>query len=225
MILRMCSTLACSLSLAACSVQIAGGAIGGGAARTHGYGGASSGGKVIITYTVCTAGGDVGTTTPPLGGVGAGTTTGSTGRVPPASDACGRTGVDPGPGDAFARLQYGFAATWRGTAHAPAAWVPESWDVWARFDADGGYSAHSLGTNAPALYYGSDDDVAGTTYMLDDLQASGLGWVTIQVYFFQHDWNTVDLKHIALSDDLSTLTFEFWKDGYGPVVYDLQCVP
>ena len=49
--------------------------------------------------------------------------------------------------------------------------------------------------------------------------------VIVPGYFSPGDWNTGDLKEISLSDDLSTLDFQFWKDGYGPVLYHLTCTP
>jgi hypothetical protein len=216
MLTRLLVTVVGSLFLAACSVDIAGG----------GNGGGGGGSGSTATHGDTTGSGTMGGGTAGGGGAGTGTgTTSSGGWVPPAGNACARTGADPGTGDVWARLQYGFAATWSGTATAPSGWTTPSWQVWARFGADGTYSAHSLDPSVPALYYGSDDDVPGKTYTLDDIQASGMGVGTIQVYFFENDWNTGDLKHIALSEDLSGMTFEFWKDGYGPVVFDLHCVP
>jgi hypothetical protein len=73
-----------------------------------------------------------------------------------------------------------------------------------------------------ALYYGSDDDDPGKTYTLDDVQASGKGVGTIQIYFAP-GYNQGDLSAILLSDDLTSLSFQFMKNGYGPVVYDLHC--
>ena len=140
--------------------------------------------------------------------------------IPP----CGRTGVDPGAENAFERLKYGFAAAWGGTATAPAGWLPPTWPVDFLFESNGHYSAHCRNSGScAALYNGTDDESPGKTYVIDDIQASGKGVGTIQILFSVGSWNTGDLKHISLSDDLTSLTFELWKGTYGPVVYDLHC--
>jgi hypothetical protein len=153
----------------------------------------------------------------PVVGVGTGG-----GGVP----ACNRSGADPGTGDAFARLKYGFAATWSGTATAPVGWIPDQWPLDAVFEANGHYSAQCLGAGevCSAFYNGGDGDKPGKTYVINDLQSSGEGLGELQIYFPESDaWNTDTLTHIAVSDDLTSLKLQLWHGIYGPVFYDLHC--
>jgi hypothetical protein len=150
--------------------------------------------------------------------------------VPP----CGRTGADPGSADPFARLQYGFAASWGGIMSNP--WF-DPVVVLLTFTPDGHYTAHCLdATGAPdygclAFYYGDDHDSPYKRYELTDLTANGDGWGTIDITWGDLNPSATtrgSLEHIVLSADLTGLQFEFWDTWtgarYGPVKYDLDCI-
>jgi hypothetical protein len=211
------SILSLALALGGCLTEVHGGTSSGGpTGATAGVGGSSSAGVGGVGGTSGTSGAGIG------GGLGYGGGPVIPGDVviPP----CGRTGVDPGPENAFERLKYGFAAAWGGTATSKPGWSPPSWPIDATFEPNGHYSAHCRNSGScAAFYYGSDDESTGKTYVIDDIQDSGKGIGSLQVLSNGGGFGQIDLKHISLSDDLTSLTFESWNGKYGPVTYDLHC--
>jgi hypothetical protein len=122
---------------------------------------------------------------------------------------------------ALMRVKNGIIGTWTGTATTP--WVP-TYHVTFTFDSYSHYSSKALdGRGEPALYYGTDDDLASKRYDINDIQANGDATGTIDICFDSNDCNRNSLQGIQLSADLSRLKFYFAYLGtYGPLEYDLQ---
>ncbi len=116
-------------------------------------------------------------------------------------------------------LETGIVGTWAGCVVTP--WEPPYW-VTLTFRADGTYSSVALaGSEQPALYYGTDDDLSEKRYALNDLQDDGEGIGQIDIAFWPGNTNRGDLRNIRLMDD--QLEFEFFHRGeYGPLTYQLH---
>ncbi len=151
--------------------------------------------------------------------------------APQPSDACGRLRTAPPQTDKFARMAYALAAHWQGNVQFPRGWVDESRRVDVDFRADGHYGAHCVGTSSDCLpfYYGSVGPSPLQRYELIDIKSNGEGWGEIDIFWdVSGDTTRGSLEHIVVSDDMTTLTFEFWATWagrYGPGKYDLRCAP
>jgi hypothetical protein len=123
------------------------------------------------------------------------------------------------------------AGTWIGHAVAPAAWLPQTWDVLLTFAADGAYAGHYSAratAGAPSFYYGSDDPLCSPLrkWQLFGVSAEGV-FGAIDVAFFyppsQCDlpvWQG-GLSQLATDASGTRLHLAFARsDGYGPVTYD-----
>lgn len=122
--------------------------------------------------------------------------------------------------DALMRVKNGFIGTWTGTATTP--WLPP-YHVTFTFDSYNHYSSKALdGNGTPALYYGTDNDMALKKYDVTDIQANGDAAGTIDVCFDDRGCSRNNLQEIQLSADLSRLQFYFnYREEYGPLQYDL----
>ena len=89
------------------------------------------------------------------------------------------------------------------------------------FTSDGHYSAHSPGETCIVFYYGTNDDSPEKQYRIDDVTASAEGSGTIEIYFAPNDTNEGKIQKLELSADAPKLTFEVFKDGYGPILFQL----
>jgi hypothetical protein len=121
--------------------------------------------------------------------------------------------------DQFIRIRNGMVGTWVGVQSNP--WF-EDCPTTLTFEANGHYSAHSPGEGCTVFYYGTNNDSPEKTYELADVLANGEGWGEIEIYFEPGNTNRGELRHVVLSADGNGLTFESWKDGYGPVVFTLE---
>lgn len=122
--------------------------------------------------------------------------------------------------DRLARLRQGVLGTWKGTVTTP--WQPP-YAVTITFEADGHYSAHcvQLDVSCRAFYWGSDLDTPEKRYDIQDVRADGKGTAEILIWFDPGNVNHGQLRSIDLSADGNTLTFEAWKDSYGPLKFAL----
>jgi hypothetical protein len=185
-------------------------------------------------------GGVVGTGGRGTGGRGSGGTGGGPplcvpGRSEPCACTDGRSGAQVcgangifGPcvcvDSEFERIRKGIVGTWIGRHSDP--WG-EPFLVEITFEADGHYSGHcaQASCRAPVFYYGIDDDSPLKTYELRDVLANGRASGVIGILFALNGVPEVrDLRQVFVSQDLQSLTFEFWNGIYGPVVFDLRRV-
>jgi len=121
----------------------------------------------------------------------------------------------------LARLRRGIVGTWDGLQTNP--WN-SGCPMTITFEANGQYSAHSPGESCIVFYYGSNQDSAEKTYLLNDVLPTAEGQGEIVFWFAPGDTNPGELRHVVLSDDENVLHFEAWKTGYGPLVFDLKRV-
>jgi hypothetical protein len=172
----------------------------------------------------------------PMNVVGGGGNSGFAACVAGRSVACacadGRSGAQVCNGASFepcrcgelpalAAIKNGVVGNWKGMVATP--WVPP-YAVVLRLAADGHYSAHCLQAECIALYWGADDDSPEKTYDVQDLRADGKATGEIAIWFFPGDTNRGEVRSLQLGADGSTLTFEVWKDEYGPLKFDLRRV-
>jgi hypothetical protein len=154
---------------------------------------------------------------------GSGTTVGTGGLGGSGTGGFGGS-VDGGTWEQqqLARLRRGIVGTWSGTSSNPwGAGCP----TLMRFEASGHYSAHSPGDDSCiVLYYGSNADSPEKTYLLDNVLTSAEGEGDIEFWFAPSNTNRGQLRHVFLSDDENLLTFEAWKEQYGPIVFKLMRV-
>jgi hypothetical protein len=130
-------------------------------------------------------------------------------------------------GQALARIQAAMVGTWDGVQSNP--WTgnyqggQSQFQVQLAFRADGTYSGHCADASCPSavFYYGSDDDSSAKRYQLLNMNDDGTARGELTLL----DWPGGDLDAVAVSPDLQRLTFEFWDDGYGPVIFDLTRAP
>jgi hypothetical protein len=121
------------------------------------------------------------------------------------------------------RVRNGTLGTWTGTVTTP--WV-DPYAVTFSFDSYTHYSAMSLGSQNPALYYGTDDDGPDKHYDITDIEDNGDASGTIDIVFGPGNYTREILSGIQLSADGNTLRFWFSRGGTsGPLQYDLQRAP
>ncbi len=134
---------------------------------------------------------------------------------------CGRVGT--APTDPLARVQFGIVGNWRGTMTCP--WQSAS-QVEVDIHADGTYQAKELvappdALSATPMYYDSDPETGQVDVqnLLGD--GSATGWLTLAWLSYQEP-----MTEVRLNADFSTLHFTFYHFGqYGPISYQLSCVP
>jgi hypothetical protein len=121
----------------------------------------------------------------------------------------------------LAELNAGVLGTWEGCATTP--WTPP-YVVAVTFRDDGTYSASSSdvldGQEMQATYYGTDDEVPGKQYAINDLQDSLKGLGQIDLVFNSGSVTRDELRNIELMGD--QLRFEiFHFVTYGPITFEL----
>jgi hypothetical protein len=106
---------------------------------------------------------------------------------------------------------------WAGTRQS-------SWDgehaVTLEFFSDGHYSAQCA-DDCVVLYWGSNTDSPEKTYLIAHVNADGIGFGMIAIWFGPGNWRPGSIEALTLSADGNTLSFSVWYDTYGPLVFKL----
>ncbi len=199
-----------------------GGGFGGGAFG-GGFGGGGQGGGSAGGQGGGSAGGQGGGSAGGQGGGSAGGQGGGGGGNVSVEVPCPEQLVNP---PTLIALRAGMVGTWRGKQTTP--WIPVQ-QVEFTFRSDGTYSAHNLGTNGPALYYGIDMDTPAKKYVVNDLRANGDGKGTIRVVFSANDpGNVGTLDGVRVCASGARLDFDFiasWGSASSPIEYRLARYP
>lgn len=123
------------------------------------------------------------------------------------------------------QLHKAMVGDWAGTATSP--WTLP-YEVAVTFRSNDSYSAHSTSAGAPtAFYYGTDANVGGKNYLLDNVLINGDGEAQIDIGWDFSAPTRGSLSRIracTTSDGTSELSFEFYADWIGragPIVYTL----
>jgi hypothetical protein len=111
---------------------------------------------------------------------------------------------------------------WAGLVETP--WRAP-YKVTMTFTADGHYAAHCLEPDCVALYYGADDDTPEKVYELQDVRADGAAHGEIAIWFMPGDTNRGELRSLRLAEEAMLVSFEVWKQDYGPVTFTLRREP
>lgn len=103
-----------------------------------------------------------------------------------------------------------------GTVTTP--WIPP-YEIAMIFRADGSYSAYTTDTSAyPALYYGTDEDDPGKSWVLQDVTAAGNAVGKINVVFGTGNSVEDEIESMSFDADFRELRFSMYHlGGYGPV--------
>ena len=120
----------------------------------------------------------------------------------------------------LARIRKGIIGAWQGIQSNPwSAPCPVSF----MFFPEGDYSAvNTDGSTCVALYYGVNGGSPDRRWSIDDVTAGLEGTGTLTIFFAYGDYNEGVMSAISLSADTNQLSFQVRKDGYGPLVYQLQ---
>lgn len=74
------------------------------------------------------------------------------------------------------------------------------------------------------FYYGDNTDNPEKTYLLNEVLPTTEGQGEILFWFGPGNANRGELRHLELSVDENELSFEVWKDAYGPLIFTLTRV-
>ncbi len=104
------------------------------------------------------------------------------------------------------------------------------YNVQIEFFANERYSAYTLSAYKypygdevvfPPFYYGTEGYYDSNRIYIYDIYTDGKALASIALYFDPFTILNGSLKYISFVSDLNNLTFEFWRDGYGPLTYHL----
>lgn len=145
-------------------------------------------------------------------------------------DPCNKPNVTTN--DPLQRVSQGIVGCWKGNRTTP-------WDGTKSVDfiftaskspRDEGYRfiARCLEANCAALFYGSNQDNSKNQYLVKSVtnDGSASGWIQIAGATNQNATERGSFEKIQLSQDLNTLTFEFWNTWdtprKGPIIVKLK---
>ncbi len=141
--------------------------------------------------------------------------------------------MPPADADAFARINWGMTAHWRGKVTTSFGSGDPSMNykfiVDVTFEPDGHYTSHSLMPNYTAFYYDSDEASPEKQWKLNAISVpetqGARGQIT--VVFGPGNTQQGQLESVLVSEDLAALRFRFLPTWIGatPILYELRCEP